>query len=294
MVGGESVRLSELVRNQRKYLDKVHAVPSNVVYRAVNLHVLDPDYNEIPGAYGTGVVIQNKGKHFLCTCWHVLTGIDPNDIRIGPNQTPRAYLRARLFKFRPSEINEEDFDRQIFIPLFHNDDFTNPRWLQEPIDVEQATLNSVGIKVPASWDFAMLEIPTSFASAGLSAIAPNGMSPWLPGLCSTLIIAGYPYSYNASDHPLVPYPIAYKRNVAAVPFRSTTVSNSHQLLIEGDIAPGMSGSPAFLLYGEFCYLVGLYRGNIYPDHVHERGAKYNEHTALGVVETLDSFWLDKV
>ena len=52
-----------------------------------------------------------------------------------------------------------------------------------------------------------------------------------------------------------------------------------EIFLDGYGAPGMSGGPVFLERGERLFLIGIYTGDVFPDHEVDR----EKTTALGTV-----------
>jgi hypothetical protein len=65
-------------------------------FKAVALQCLDEDQRPIKNAYASGFIRREGEQHFLYTCWHVVTGYDRNDIRIGPKLPGRMFLHVEL------------------------------------------------------------------------------------------------------------------------------------------------------------------------------------------------------
>src|SRR5438045_9556281 len=63
---------------------------------AVLLQCLDKDREEIPKAEASGFIRRESGRHYLYTCWHVVTGLDPNHLALGHELPKPRSLRVAL------------------------------------------------------------------------------------------------------------------------------------------------------------------------------------------------------
>ena len=97
-----------------------------------------------------------------------------------------------------------------------------------------------------------------------------------------LYIVGYPYGYSAlgTEQPTA---IILTRFIAAERIKDRQT----EILLDGPGAPGMSGGPVFIEHDAVLYLLGIYTGLIYPDHVIEKNEKT---TALGTMSNMVLWW----
>lgn len=248
--------------------------------RSVLIRCLDEDRNPIPGAFGSGFIREEHDHAFLYTCWHVVTGYDPNDTR-----TPRYPPKQRMFlevALQNAEKEQPGIERigglkTVVLSLYTAISGTlAPQWYQDRQDVPHADLNGIGLRVPFWHDVVKVSLPADIGISKVQAIDEecifrNGMSLLAPG--DRVLVVGYPYGFSVVGKTQ-PTPIVLTRYIAA-----TRVADRHrQFLLESIGAPGMSGGPVFVERDENLLLVGLYTGCIYPD------SEYNSRektTALG-------------
>jgi hypothetical protein len=250
-------------------------------YSTALLQCLDENRQPIPGAYATGFVRREGGALFLYTCWHVVTGFDPNDVRIGTELPNRRYLQVALqaAEHRAPGVQVIGGLQNVVIPLYASSSLPLlPLWLQDDRHRPHVDLNAVGLCVPFWHDLVKIELPSSIVLSDMQVISEGSFLPGSNGLLTPgdkCLVVGYPYGFSAVG-PNQPTAVVLTRFVAA----SNVLGRPRQLLLESMGAPAMSGAPVYVERGNDLHLFGVYTGLIYPDH--ERRVR-SDVTALGAV-----------
>jgi hypothetical protein len=227
----------------------------------------------------SGFLRREGTELFLYTCWHVVTGIDPNH-PIAPSALTRCRLTVRV-------INKQEINgswrmggvREVTIQLYDSSHSPpKPNWLQEWTHVPHAGINALGLKLPRYNDVVKIKLPSEFDIEDDYCVNEFLQPSFLPP-GETLLITGFPYGYSAlgAGHP---FAVVLSRSVAA----TISTGNALRMLLDGMGAPGMSGGPVFAIAEGRPYLLGIYTGCIFPDA--ELGGSRFMSTALGVVNNL--------
>lgn len=253
-------------------------------FKGVLLQCLDENQEPIDGAFASGFLMREADGLFLYTCWHVVTGFDPYDIRVGFELPRRRSLRIAL---QDAQRRQEGVEvvggvTTRVLPLYKNSQPPfEPIWYQDDLHVAHAELNAIGLFVPFWHDAVKLRLPDDLHPSDIQIISPDRIRPGNSALISPgdkCLIVGYPYGFSAYGHGQ-PTPITLTRFVAA-----TKVHGRHQqFLLESIGAPGMSGGPVFIERDQDLFLTGLYSGAIFPDSQQHGREKV---TALGTVSDL--------
>jgi hypothetical protein len=244
------------------------------------LHCLDEKLEPLPNAFASGFVRREADGLWLYTCWHVVTGFDPYNIRVGLELPRRRHLRVALqaSEARTPGVQVIGGLQSVVVPLY---DATRPRWFQDARHVPHPDLNAVGIYVPFWHDLVKLKLPHHVQLSDFQLVDESLLLPGSGGLLGPgdkCMVVGYPFGFSAHG-PDQPAPVALTRFVAS----DRIANRRQQLLLESAGAPGMSGGPVFVERGDDLFLFGIYVGLIYPDHA----AGTNERlSALGVVSNL--------
>ncbi|WP_019865950.1 trypsin-like peptidase domain-containing protein [Methylovulum miyakonense] len=244
--------------------------------KAVHIQCLDKDKKPIKNAYASGFVRQEAGGKFLYTCWHVVTGFDMHNLRIGNNLPNRKSLLVTL---QAADVRQPGViaigGNQSFIMPLYDETQTPclPLWIQDKQDIPQADLNAINLRVPFWHDAVKLQLPDDHFVGDIQTIEESKClrNMIIPG--DKVYIVGFPYGYSAlgMDQPT---PILLTRFVSAI----RVAGRQSEILLDGAGAPGMSGGPVFVETPTDILLVGPYTGLIYPDHIIEKNEKV---TALG-------------
>jgi len=72
----------------------LHFYRMQLAFRAVHIEILNAQKKVLKNA--TGFIMKDEGRHFLYTCWHVVTGYDPNNIQVGLEEPKRLFLLINL------------------------------------------------------------------------------------------------------------------------------------------------------------------------------------------------------
>ena len=245
-------------------------------FKAIHIQCLDQDGAPIQNAYASGFVRKEGANLFLYSCWHVVTGFDMHNIRIG-NQLPnRMSLRVTLqdADARQPGLTVVGGNQSLIVPLYDTSQTPYiPLWSQDKKDVPQVDLNAINLRVPFWHDAVKLRLPAELRVSDMQIIEENRCFEHMLTPGDKLFVVGFPYCYSAlgMDQPT---PIVLTRFVAA-----TRVSGrQREILLDSAGARGMSGGPVFVETASGVFLVGLYTGLIYPDHVIEKNDRV---TALG-------------
>ena len=248
----------------------------NLSFKAVRLEMLDEQKKILRRA--TGFLVRDADGLFLYTCWHVVTGV--NFFNPYPKERPIARRFMKLscqdVVIRAPGVQSIGGTHSIEVGLY--DSSGNPKWHQEPNDLEQPDLRAIDIRVPKFVD--MVRIPVEFNDQVASNVefkTNDILSVWLQAGRDVMIL-GYPYGYSAMG-PDTPSPIFLKRMVA-----STMTEHAGRTLLDGVAAPGMSGSPVVAYRDGRWWLWGMYTGGIFPDHQHGPERPENDRrAALGTM-----------
>jgi hypothetical protein len=249
---------------------------SELPFKAVHIQCLDQDGAPIENAYASGFIRQEDQGMFLYTCWHVVTGFDMHNLRIGSRLPTRKALRVTLqnAEARQPGVTVLGGNQTLVVPLYDtNQSPSIPLWYQDKKDVPHADLNAINLRVPFWHDVVKIRLPDDLHVSDVQTIKERRDQGYMLVPGDKLLIVGFPYGYSAlgMDQPT---PVVLARFVAA-----TRVSGRvREILLDGAGARGMSGGPVFVETQTDTLLVGMYTGLIYPDHVIERNDRI---TALG-------------
>jgi hypothetical protein len=145
--------------------------------------------------------------------------------------------------------------------------------------VENELLNRVGLFVPFWHDVVKIALPGSVRVSAMQVVGDDQLMTGGEPLISAgdkCLIVGYPYGFSAAIGVDQPTPVVFTRFIASAHIAGT---RKFELFLDGYGAPGMSGGPVFLEREQQLYLMGVYTGDIYPDH----GSGREKTTALGTV-----------
>ena len=262
----------------------LHNQRFDLAFVGVLLRCLDSEQNPLPGAFASGFVRREAGRYFLYTCWHVVTGFDPYDVRLGLELPNRRYLEASLQASDKSNVGIERIGglQTIVIPLYDTDKTSlSPRWCQDDRHIPHPDLNGVGLYVPFWHDVVKLPLPDNIEVSDIQLIDEErifqGNMPLIaPG--DKCVVVGYPYGYSAFG-PGQPTPVALTRFVAS----DRVAGRRQQLLLDSIAAPGMSGGPVYIERNDNLLMLGIYTGSIYP---HMDRSQKDRVTDLGTVSNL--------
>lgn len=247
--------------------------------KSVHIQCLDNDKVPIKNAYASGFIIQENNHSFLYTCWHVVTGFDMHNIKIGfPSPPIRKYIKITLQEATEVSVGG---NQSIIIPLYKPNDL--PAWIQNEQDVPHPDLNAINLKVPFWHDAVKILLPENILLSHLQIIKDDEIFNYIPLLGEKIYIVGYPYGYSALGMER-PTAIVLTRFIAARKIKE----RREEILLDGPGAPGMSGGPAFIECDNMLYLFGIYTGLIYPDYNLERNEKT---TSLGTCSQLAMWWV---
>jgi hypothetical protein len=205
-----------------------------------------------------------------------------HDIKIGRNSPIRRYLEVNLqgCETRQPGVQVIGGNQSTILPLYDEQDV--PLWTQNKQDVPHEDLNTIHIKVPFWHDAIKLALPKGIALSEMQIIKDDELWNNLPMVGEKIYIVGYPYGYSALGLEQ-PTAITLTRFLAADRIKDRQT----EMLLDGPGAPGMSGGPAFIERNNSLYLLGIYTGLIYPDHIIEKNEKT---TALGTMSNMVLWW----
>jgi len=238
---------------------------------AVLLEFLDKDKQLIPNTYASGFIRQEADNLYLYTCWHVVTGYNPDDIKTSNSLPNRRYLKVT------TTLNENvgglnrlggffDFTLDLY------DHQSLPLWLQDPKKKDCFELEAINLQVPEVYDVVKIKIPEHLhekisVNQYITEHQSLTMHQDEPSIYigEKLIIVGFPFGFSASDRS--PTAVALTRFSA-----TSNLPVFHvPILIDGIGAPGMSGAPVFIERQGNLKLCGIYCGSIHPDHRSSNG-----------------------
>lgn len=249
-------------------------------FKSVLLRCLDEQQR--PLKTGSGFIRRESGELYLYTCWHVVTGYDKNDVKVGTHLPNRVYL----------EVNMQDAQLQlgvtsigglqsIVLQLYDiSQTPKKPLWYQDNRHIPHADLNAIRIFVPFWHDAVKIKLPPDIRISDMQVIEESNVFPSNTSLTTgdKLYVVGYPYGYSAFGAQQ-PTPVVLTRHVAATLFGGRL----QEVLLDGAGAPTMSGGPVFVERDAEIHLLGMYTGLIYPDYV----VNANERvTALGTCSNM--------
>ena len=131
-------------------------------FKAVRIQCLDKDGLPIKNATGSGFIRREDDSLYLYTCWHLVTGLDKNDLRVGRNPPNRLYLDISL------QASEKRTEVVTAIGGVQNTTITlydtlvtpyKPLWCQDKKDIPHPDLNAINIRVPFWHDAVKIELP---------------------------------------------------------------------------------------------------------------------------------------
>jgi len=251
--------------------------------KSVHIQCLNEHKNVINGANASGFIVREKEKLFLYTCWHVITGYNMHDVKVGRKLPNRKYLEVTLqgCDKRQEGVQVIGGNQSLILPLYSEEDL--PLWIQNKQDVPNTDLNNINLKVPFWHDVIKLALPDDIAVSDMQIIKEDEILHHnSPMLGEKIYIVGFPYGYSTLGMEQ-PTPIVLTRFLAADRIKD----RQSELLIDGSGAPGMSGGPAFVERDNSMHLIGAYTGVIYPDYEIEKNEK---STALGACSNMVLWW----
>lgn len=260
----------------------LHMYRMSLNMKAIHVQCLDKNKKPVEGVNASGFILEEKGELFVYTCWHLVTGYNMHDVKIGRTLPNRRFI----------EINLQDCDKRqpgvqviggnqsIIISLYNEDN--TPAWIQNQQDVPHPDLNAINLKIPFWHDAVKIALPREITLSKMQIIKEDEIWNNLLMIGEKIYIVGFPYGYSALGMEQ-PTAIVLTRFLAADRIKDRQT----EMLLDGPGAPGMSGGPAFIERDNTLHLVGIYTGLIYPDHVIEKNEKT---TALGTFSNMNLWW----
>jgi hypothetical protein len=254
-----------------------------VPLKAVQIQILDAQKTAIKNA--SGFIVKELESLFLYTCWHVVTGFNMHDLRVGLEPPKGIFLKVNLQNAEEQQpgVVAIGGSQSLIIDLYDKVDLPRkPVWFQDKQDVPNIDLNAINLQIPFWHDAIKIPLPPTISVSDLQIVSEDDLWHSLVFAGDKLLISGYPYGYSASGIQQ-PTPVVLTRFVAA-----TRIENrQREILIDGPGAPGMSGAPVFIEFNNKLFLFGIYTGAIFPDHV----IGQNERTtALGTCCDMTIAW----
>lgn len=236
---------------------------------------------------GSGFIYRHEKGFYLCTCWHVVTGYDPDDLKVKYPPDRMAIIMhwqgVRLKGHKRTHTGNQSmridlYDRSTVPPT--------PVWLQSESGVQHPDLSAINIRLPSLADLVMIRLPDDIKVSSSQYIdETEKFSEFLLPVGAKVLLVGYPYGYSTLGRKQ-PMAVVLTRFIAAnmVEMAPTTA------LLDGIGAGGMSGCPVFIENDDEILLAGIYTGSIYPDHIIQQN---NPVTALGKISVLGMFFPPK-
>jgi hypothetical protein len=222
--------------------------------RSVQLRCLDEGRKPLKHASASGFIRIEDGIAFLYTCWHVVTGYDPNDLRVTNALPKRALLEVFIQ------------DQSYIVPLYEGAARPKkPLWYQDRAHRPHPDLNAIGLYVPSWHDAVKIPLPADVSVSESQLVSDPVLSDnTMLTRGDKIYVVGFPYGVST--------PVVLTRSVASTAIRGRPV----EFLLDSGGAPGMSGGPVFVERDDDIALLGVYTGVIYP--------------ASGSCANLSSFW----
>lgn len=266
---------------------KYHSQFLKLPFKAVLIQCLDQDKEPINEACASGCIIKEENGYFLYTCWHVVTGYNPNELKV-KNPPDRKFLHVSFQGYgqRQPGIDVIGGLQTITLPLYDDSvPHPFPMWYQDEQDIPHPDLNAINLKIPFWHDAIKLPLPVNLNISDMQVINKENlfMSPTIlanPG--GKVLVVGYPYGFSALGKGQ-PTPIVLTRFIAA----TNIEGRQREFLLESIGAPGMSGGPVFIERNKELKLLGFYTGLLYPDYVVHKSELY---TALGTCSNMMLCW----
>lgn len=250
-------------------------------FKAALLQCLDEDQKPIPGAFASGFIRREDGGTYLYTCWHVVTGFDPYDIRIPFHHVSRDYLHVAIQTSDQRQPGVEVIGgvQAIILPLYDTSNgLRKPRWLQDQRHIPHSDLNHAGIYVPFWHDVVKIPLPPDLCISDIQVIDESRLNGRMVVPGDKCLVVGFPYGFS-SFGPNQPTAIVLTRFLAS----NRIHGRAQQCLLESIGAPGMSGGPVFIEREDDLLFLGVYTGLLFPDY--ERSSN-DKTTALGILNDL--------
>ncbi|MGE4449040.1 MAG: trypsin-like peptidase domain-containing protein [Azospira sp.] len=260
-------------------------------HKAVMVHCLDDNGNEIEGAYASGFLLKEKGELFLYTCWHVVTGFDIHQLPMDYKAPNRRQLRISLQNAaeQPSGGAVRAFFvhglRTFDVALYKSVDGKDvPLWHQDVMD-RSADLESVKVVVPNRYDAIRIPLP-EFDISPMHIVEEANLNHSLIFPGDRIYIVGFPHKFSTrgEDQPI---PVVLTRFVAGTQIKDRI----GEFLLDGVGAPGMSGGPAFVERDGQLELAGIFKGTIYTAG---EANKHKDIGALGACVDMSICWTHEI
>jgi hypothetical protein len=247
-------------------------------FKAVHLQCIGEDGTV--SSVASGFICREADELYLYTCWHVVTGYDPDDLKVKfPPTRVALVMNFQGVEQRQPGMQVIGGHQSIRIELY--DDATGqriPNWFQNDLHVPHADLNAINIRVPFWNDLIKIKLPQTLNVAPIQIIEESVVATLFPGVGEKMFVVGYPYGYSTMTMAQ-PTPVVLTRFLAAI----TVNKKVPAALLDGIGAAGMSGCPVFIEQNGRSFLAAIYTGSLYPDHIIE---KNNPVTALGKISNL--------
>jgi hypothetical protein len=231
-------------------------------------------------AVASGFICREAEELFLYTCWHVVTGYDPDDLKVKSPPTRVALVMHFQDVKKPQAGMEVIGGHQSFrIELYDSTSGKRvPSWFQNDMHVPHADLNAINLRVPFWNDLVKIKLPGDLNIAPLQIIEERAFATFLPGVGEKMFVVGFPYGYSTLSMAQ-PTPVVLTRFLCGNAPDNKVASS----LLDGVGAAGMSGCPVFIEQNGRSFLAAIYTGSLNPDHIIE---KNNPVTALGKISNL--------
>lgn len=243
--------------------------------------------NDKVRSVGSGFIYKHGTGFYVCTCWHVVTGYNPDDLKVKfPPDRVAIIMHWQGVKLKINKSTHTGH-QSLRIELY---DYSTvpptPVWLQNESTVQHPDLSAINIRVPALLDLVMIRLPDDIKVSRSQYIDESEkFSDVLLTVGKKVFLVGYPYGYSTLGRSQ-PMPVVLTRFIAANMVEKAPTS----ALLDGAGAGGMSGCPVFIENDDQILLAGIYTGSIYPDHIIQEN---NPVTALGKISVLGMFFPPK-
>ena len=171
---------------------------------------------------------------FLYTCWHVVTELNPNQLKV-PLQLPeRRSLGVTMTMISPETAALQTIGgaQSFTVPLYEDvHKMQKPLWYQDDQHVPNEDLNNVGLFVPFWHDVVKLKIPNDVHVHDYQLIDETRLAHGISEnqLGEKCFVVGFPFGYSTLGNDQ-PTPVVLTRFVAG-----NRIESRRQQILLGNI-----------------------------------------------------------
>ncbi|EIA0836528.1 TPA: hypothetical protein N2685_004770 [Vibrio parahaemolyticus] len=249
-------------------------------HKSVKIDIVTKGNESYPA---TGFLVKDNSKVFLYTCWHVVGASGLYELRYNSKAELRTSLKVTCSGINLNRHSVLLDGKYIFdVPLYNGD---TPLWRQDIAAQDNMNFWGKNFKAPLLHDCISFDVSELIDEKNINPYVFIDKSDFYPATFVNFKvgmdthIVGYPFGYSAND--VNPVPVVLKRSIAAKEAEGAPLD----FLLDGDCAPGMSGSPIFIITDDKPRLVGIYTGcrfTFRPGKVDQMVETRQHDTSLGV------------